>query len=87
MNGKPTVKIHGSEIPVNARIENISGFSAHGDYEEILAWLLAFNKAPQKTFLVHGEPEASKAFSEKIRRHLGWNVIIPEYGQSFELDF
>ena len=87
LDGKPSTKIHGQQVPIRAKIENISGFSGHGDYQEILAWLTAFNKAPEKTFLVHGEEEASRALADKIREHLGWHVEIPEYGQHFELDF
>jgi metallo-beta-lactamase family protein len=37
LNGNPTVKIHGQIIPVHAKIENITGFSGHADYKEILA--------------------------------------------------
>ncbi len=87
LEGKETIKIHGREIPVRAKIENISGFSGHGDYLEILAWLSAFNKPPQKTFLVHGEEQASLSLAEKIKELLGWDVVIPEYGQGFDLDF
>jgi len=87
LEGKPTVKIHGQQVPVRAKIESISGFSGHGDYSEILAWLMAFNKAPEKTFIVHGEQSASEAMAEHIRNHFGWNVILPEYGQTYDIDF
>lgn len=86
LEGNPTVKIHGEQVPVQAKVESISGFSGHADYDEILAWLMGFNKAPEKIFLVHGEPEAAAALKEKIERQFGWNVVIPEHGQSFELD-
>lgn len=87
LNNKPFVKIHGREIAVRSKIENISGFSGHGDYDEILAWLMAFNKAPEKTFIVHGEPESSEAMAQRIRDFLGWNVVVPGYGESFGLSF
>jgi metallo-beta-lactamase family protein len=87
LEDKPEVKIHGRQVPVRAKIENISGFSGHGDYLEILAWLKAFNKKPKKVFIVHGEPEASQAMADKIRRQLHWKVEVPTFGQSFELDF
>ena len=67
-------------------IESISGFSGHADYNEILAWLMGFNKAPEKVFIVHGEPESRQAMADKIVEKFGWDVVIPEYGQSFELD-
>jgi metallo-beta-lactamase family protein len=85
--GKTEVKIHGQMVPVNAHIENISGLSAHADYNEILAWLIGFNRPPEKTFIVHGEPEASAALAEKIKARLGWNVIVPRFAERFELDF
>jgi metallo-beta-lactamase family protein len=87
LEGKEQVKIHGRKITVKAKIENISGFSGHGDYDEILAWLSAFNKIPQKTFIVHGEEEASAAMADKIRSRFGWKVAVPKFGDSFELDF
>ena len=87
LDGNPEVKIHGGMVPVRAHIEHITGLSAHADYNEALAWLLGFNRPPEKTFIVHGEPEASSAMAEKIKSSLGWNVIIPEYGDSFDLEF
>jgi len=84
--GKTEVKIHGQMVPINAQIETISGFSAHADYREILAWMMGFNRPPTKTFVVHGEPEASQAMQQKIKKQLDWTAIVPEEGQSFELD-
>ena len=84
--GNTEVKIHGHMVPVKAHIETISGFSAHADYREILAWLMGFNRAPMQTFIVHGEPEASLAMGEKIQKQLDWPVTIPKHGQSFELN-
>ncbi|HJX30814.1 MAG TPA: MBL fold metallo-hydrolase [Thermodesulfobacteriota bacterium] len=87
LEGKPTVKIHGQQIPIRAKIENISGFSAHADYNETLAWLMGFNRPPLKTFIVHGEPEAAQSLAEKITTLFGWDVIIPKFKESFEIDF
>lgn len=86
LEGKPEVKIHGRQIPIRAKIETISGFSAHADYNEILAWLIGFNRPPLKTFIVHGEPDASAALAEKIRERLRWDVAIPAFKEGFELD-
>lgn len=86
LEGKPHVKLHGKHIPIKANIENISGFSGHADYNEILAWLMGFNKPPEKTFITHGEAEASASLADKIRKQFGWNVVIPDFGDSFELN-
>ncbi len=85
LEGQPSVKIHGRQIPINARVEKISGFSGHADYNEILAWLMGFDRPPEKTFIVHGEPEASTSLAERIRDKLGWDVVIPGFGESFEI--
>jgi metallo-beta-lactamase family protein len=86
LDGEPHIKIHGQHIPVRAKIENIFGFSGHADYNEIMAWLMGLNRPPEKTFLVHGEPKASASLAEKIRAQFGWEVIVPKFGESFELD-
>ncbi|TFH00988.1 MAG: MBL fold metallo-hydrolase [Calditrichales bacterium] len=85
--GGESVRIHGQEVPIRAKVKSISGFSAHGDYEEILAWLMAFNKPPRKTFLVHGEETATAALAEKIKANLSWPVVIPKFGETHSLEF
>ncbi len=83
---KETVKIHGKQVPINAKIEMIDGFSGHADYNEMLAWLMPFNKKPKQVFMVHGETEASQSMAIKIRDTFGWNVSVPKFGDSFELE-
>ena len=84
---KTTQKMFGENIPVNASIKYVSGFSGHADYNEILAWLLGFNKRPEKVFLVHGEDGPREAMAEHIRKRLKWNVVVPKEGETVELDF
>jgi metallo-beta-lactamase family protein len=79
LRGDKEVKIHGASYPVKAEIADLSSISAHADYEEILAWLGHFKKAPKITFITHGELEAAESLKEKITRQLGWKVVIPEY--------
>jgi metallo-beta-lactamase family protein len=85
--GQPTVKIHGEDVPIKAHVESIEGASAHGDYNEMIAWLMGFNKAPERVFIVHGDPNSSAAMAQKIRDYFGWDVVIPKLSDSFELDF
>ena len=47
---------------------------------------MGFNKPPKKVFIVHGEPESRIALADKIKERFKWNVEIPEYGNSFEID-
>jgi metallo-beta-lactamase family protein len=84
-SGAPSVKMYGHEVHVRARIETIENLSAHADYEEILAWLRRFQKAPGKAFLVHGEPQASEALHQRIAQRLRWDVEVPTYLQQAKL--
>jgi len=86
VEGKETVKIHGEMVPVRATVESISGFSAHADYNEALAWLMGFNQPPLKTFIVHGEHEASSAMADHIQKTFGWDVVIPSFKEKFTID-
>ena len=86
LEGEESVKIHGRYVPVKAHVESISGLSCHADYNEILAWLMGTNRGPKKTFIVHGEPEASASLSDKIFEKYNWDCAIPEFGESYILD-
>jgi Cft2 family RNA processing exonuclease len=47
-----------------------------------------FKRAPEKVFMVHGEPGAQEALKDKIVEKFGWRpdtVEIPEYLEKFEL--
>lgn len=84
-SGAPTVKMYGQEVPIRARIETIENLSAHADYGEILRWLGKFQKPPQKTFLVHGEPAAAESLRQKITQQLRWDVRAPAYLEKVSL--
>lgn len=86
LEGQREIKIHGKQIPVNCHLENIDAFSGHADYAEILAWLMGFNRPPEKTFIVHGEPQASASLAEKIRLQFGWDVTVPAFSETCTLD-
>jgi len=85
VSGAETVKIHGEEIPVRARIEQLEHFSDHADYEEILKWLELMPAAPKQVFLVHGQPDAAHALERRIEQKLKWPVQVPEYGEKIAL--
>ena len=71
--------MHGVMVPIRARIETMENLSAHADYGEILRWLGRFQRPPQRTFLVHGEPHAAQSLKEKITQQLHWSVTLPSY--------
>ncbi len=60
------VKMFGERVPVNARVAQLDGFSAHADRSGLFDWLRSMKEHPQTVYLVHGEPEASESFKELI---------------------
>lgn len=85
LSGAKEVKIHGTMVPIRAKIKNLESLSSHADYEEILTWLSAFTKIPRKVFLVHGEEESLEKLKEAIEERYGWNVEIPYYLEETEI--
>ncbi len=84
-DGAREIKIHGEMVPVRARIQSMEAFSGHADSVEIMRWLKMFKAPPKMTFIVHGEPDSSKALADKIQRSLGWNTHIPEMLETYRL--
>lgn len=74
------------EIPIMARIESIDVFSGHGDLGDLTEFVKY--QSPdrlKKVFLVHGEYQSMVHFQEHLAGEGYSQVVIPEYGQSFEL--
>lgn len=84
LEGEPTIKIFGEEVPVKCQVRVINGLSAHADQSELLRWIGNFKESPKMTFITHGEIAGSSALSKKMEE-MGWSPIIPEYLESFEL--
>ena len=81
---QPEVKIFGETYRLNAQVETINGFSAHAGRSELLAWTGHLKRPSLRTFIVHGEEEASLSFADALRQQQKFpNVQVPELGQTF----
>jgi metallo-beta-lactamase family protein len=85
IEGARKVRIKGQDVPVAARVEHLNAISAHADAAEIVRWLGGFERAPEATYLVHGEPPALSALRSRIENELGWAVHIAGHHQRVEL--
>lgn len=81
LEGEEFVKMHGKEVEVKAKIEQVNAFSVHADASELVDWLKTSSEQPKNVFIVHGEGESSMALQEKISAELGWKTIIPQDNQ------
>ena len=84
-DGEKTVRIHGEEVAVNAKVLYLDGFSAHADQDGLIDWIDHFESFPQHVFIVHGEEESSGEFARIIKEKYTTNVTIPKLEESFEL--
>ncbi|MFL5925489.1 MAG: MBL fold metallo-hydrolase RNA specificity domain-containing protein [Gaiellaceae bacterium] len=91
--GATTVKLDGQVRNVRCKVRSISGFSAHADENELLAWLGNFKAGkqpgdagyPRRVFLVHGDPEAQQALEPKVKA-LGFETHVPVWHERVTLD-
>ncbi len=83
LDGLKEIKFYGKYFTVKARIEYLEGLSGHADQNELLNWISDIKKAPEKVYLIHGEPQALNMLRVKISDTFGWKVHIPDL---FEID-
>lgn len=77
---RPLIKVFGDELPLRARVEVLTGYSAHADRMGLQRWLDAVRAASpvlQDVFLVHGEPLAQDALAAQLAAK-GYAVQCPE---------
>lgn len=83
--GARTAKLSGQVVTVRCQVRSISGFSAHADEPQLLAWLANFRGVtPPRVFLVHGEPDAQSAIAPKIEA-LGLRTSVPRWRERITL--
>ena len=80
-----TIRVFGEEYALKARVEKISGFSAHADKEELVRWISSIKTPPRKVFITHGEEKAAMAFQKFLSEKTGWECVVPEYEQEVQL--
>lgn len=85
VNGAKKVKLFGEDVVVNARIEYIEGYSGHADQEGLMNFIYSFIEKPKNIFLVHGEEESQEILRDKIAEDIKIPVIIPDFGQTYDL--
>jgi metallo-beta-lactamase family protein len=77
-NGFESIHIFGKYYPLRAKIETISGLSAHADHSELLRWCKACTGKPSQVATVHGEEESCIEFANHLKDSLNWNATAPK---------
>ncbi len=81
LRGATEIKLLGEELKVNAKIEIMDSFSAHGDQKEMSDFLSNQTKSCKQLFLVHGEYETQLIYRDYLRQHGFDKIEIPDLKQ------
>ena len=86
--GVRQIKALGRYVPVLCEVEQFNGMSVHADAGEIVAWSEGDGSVgpPEVCYVVHGQPDASRALADRLRAELGWTTVVPEEGEVVRLD-
>jgi len=84
-NGVEVIKLFGEWKQVNAHIEIMDSFSAHGDRHEMYNFIKNQTPNLKKLFLVHGEYDVQKDFRTFLHERGFHDIEIPAEGQIIEI--
>lgn len=96
-DGAKVVEILDKKIEIKAKVQAISGYSAHADQRYLMKWLGRFKKTGyfgktasgeglKKIFVAQGEGNASAVLTGLIKDDLGVAAIVPKMGETEELE-
>lgn len=83
-SGARQVKIFGEELPVRCEVRQIAGYSAHGDRNDLAAWVRGLGAPPRRAFCVHGEA-GLQPMAELLKALAVPEVYVPQRGDSHDL--
>jgi metallo-beta-lactamase family protein len=85
LEGQKEVYIDGSDVPVNAEIIQVNGYSSHGDSSQLLDYVEAVGSKLKKVFVCMGEPKSSFFLAQRIKDYLGIDANVPDEGDRVEV--
>jgi metallo-beta-lactamase family protein len=85
IDGAKEVKLFGETVDVRAEIVKLPGLSGHADKGGLIEWISAFEKKPERVFIVHGEDTTCNLFSECLKIEHGQRAYAPYSGTRVDL--
>ncbi len=85
-DGEKQVIIHNQPVQVRAKVVTIHGFSAHKDSDHLYEFVDSTKESLKKVFVVLGEPKSAYYLAQRIHEGYGLDVVVPEKGNTVELD-
>lgn len=87
IEGTKSVQIRGETVNVHCRVEEIYGYSAHMDSEQLLEFVNKTNQTLTEAFVVMGEPASSTFLAQRVRDYLGVRATTPAVGDKVQIEF
>lgn len=81
VDGTRHINLWGERVNVKAKVHTIGGLSAHADQKGLMDWYGGFENRP-KVVMVHGEPDAMDAITQRLRSEYQAEVIQARYKQT-----
>ncbi len=87
VEGATNVRINGAMVKVRAKVENIHGWSAHADRDELVRFAEEAKKGGRvkAVFTAIGEPVTERFLAQRIHDYLDLRAIVPELGETWEI--
>lgn len=85
-DGAASVDIDGDRVRIQAHIDTLTGYSGHADRDQLMDFVERAGASLQKVFVTMGEPKASHFLSQRLKDFLNVDSVVPEPGQSFDID-
>lgn len=84
--GAKMAVIMGEKVIVEAEIERLGGYSSHTDINGLLNFINNSADSLEKVFVSHGELKSSLFLAQRIKDYMGVDAVVPEIGESFEIE-
>lgn len=81
------VLIDGTWVRVHARVETISGYSAHKDSDHLVAFVRDTVPPVERVFLAMGEPAAAQKLAQRLESTYDIATTVPRKGDVERIDF
>lgn len=85
VEGNRTVKLFGESIDVEAHIETLKDISGHADQNGLMEWISAYEKKPDRVFVVHGQDTVCDIFAGLVTERTGILASAPYSGAIYDL--
>lgn len=77
IDGAKVIKIFGEDVPVEAEVRKINGFSAHADNPQLFSFVAENKDTLKRVFVVQGEEAQALHFMQEVKDRLGIRADAP----------